>query len=72
MSDQLLNSSPNSRLYALIWKGKFDIRSKAIYGLIPCTSKLFMSVLEGQFETPEIICTYLQTSPRKYEKMVPE
>ena len=31
-----------------------------------------MSVLEGQFEISEIICTYLQTSQGEYEKMVPE
>ena len=71
-SDQLLNSSPNFRLYALIWNGKFDIRSEVIYGLIPCTFKLFMSVLEGQLEISEIICTYLQTSQGKYEKKVSE
>jgi len=53
-------------------KGKIYIRSEIIYGLIPCTSKLFMAVLEGQFEMSDIICTYLQTSPRKYEKMVAE
>lgn len=31
-----------------------------------------MSVLQGQFEVSEIICTYLQTSQGEYEKMVPE